>query len=64
MEVKIKRKGHMNTGFNKQRLSTNTLSGENSVLKELYRTLKKGGEINWIVADAALYGVHIKTQKR
>ena len=32
-----------------------------NVLTELYRTLKKGGEVHWVVADAALYGVHIKT---
>lgn len=31
------------------------------VLTELYRTLQTGGEIHWVVADAALYGVHIKT---
>ncbi|MDY6782636.1 MAG: DNA methyltransferase [Cyanobacteriota bacterium] len=31
------------------------------VLQEIYRILKKNGTINWIVADAALYGVHIKT---
>ena len=31
------------------------------VLMELYRVLKKGGTIDWVVADAALYGVHIKT---
>ena len=31
------------------------------VLCELYRSLKDGGEIHWVVADAALYGVHIKT---
>lgn len=31
------------------------------VLSELYRTLKRGGEVHWVVADAALYGVHIKT---
>jgi DNA modification methylase len=31
------------------------------VLIELYRILKKGGTVDWVVADAALYGVHIKT---
>lgn len=31
------------------------------VLSELYRCLKEGGEVHWVVADAALYGVHIKT---
>lgn len=31
------------------------------VLSELFRALKDGGEIHWVVADAALYGVHIKT---
>lgn len=31
------------------------------VLCELYRSLKNGGEVHWVVADAALYGVHIKT---
>lgn len=31
------------------------------VLSELYRSLKVGGEVHWVVADAALYGVHIKT---
>lgn len=31
------------------------------VLSEIYRSLKAGGEIHWVVADAALYGVHIKT---
>ncbi len=31
------------------------------VLSEIYRSLKTGGEIHWVVADAALYGVHIKT---
>jgi len=34
-----------------------------SVIKELYRCLNRGGEIHWVVADAALYGVHIKTQE-
>ncbi len=31
------------------------------VLSNLYRVLKDGGIVHWIVADAALYGVHIKT---
>jgi DNA modification methylase len=31
------------------------------VLLELFRCLKNGGEVYWVVADAALYGVHIKT---
>ncbi|PJD98031.1 MAG: DNA methylase [Leptospira sp.] len=35
----------------------------NCVLKEIYRTLKKDGEIHWVVADAALYGIHIKTHE-
>jgi DNA modification methylase len=35
----------------------------NSVLKELYRTLKFNGVVHWVVADAALYGVHIKTHE-
>lgn len=34
-----------------------------SVLSELYKKLKKGGEVHWVVADAALYGVHIKTHE-
>ena len=32
-----------------------------SVLSELYRVFKTGADLHWIVADAALYGVHIKT---
>lgn len=32
-----------------------------NVLLELYRTMKNGGELHWVVADAALYGVHIRT---
>jgi len=32
------------------------------VLTHLFNVLKDGGEIHWVVADAALYGVHIKTQ--
>jgi DNA modification methylase len=31
------------------------------VLLELFRCLKNGGEVYWVVADAALYGIHIKT---
>lgn len=34
-----------------------------SVIKELYRCSNTNGEIHWVVADAALYGVHIKTQE-
>ena len=32
-----------------------------SVLLELFRVLKTRGVIHWVIADAALYGVHIKT---
>ena len=32
------------------------------VLSNLYQVLKDGGEVHWVVADAALYGIHIKTQ--
>ncbi len=32
-----------------------------NVLLELYRVLKAKGIVHWVVADAALYGVHIKT---
>lgn len=32
-----------------------------TVLAGLYRVLKSGGIIHWVVADAALYGVHLKT---
>jgi DNA modification methylase len=31
------------------------------VLYKLFHVLKDGGEVHWVVADAALYGVHIKT---
>lgn len=31
------------------------------VLLELYRVLKPNGTVDWIVADSALYGIHIKT---
>jgi DNA modification methylase len=31
------------------------------VIVELFRCLKNGGEVHWVVADAALYGIHIKT---
>lgn len=31
------------------------------VLLEIYRVLKKHGTVDWVVADSALYGVHIKT---
>ncbi|MEN8221504.1 MAG: DNA methylase, partial [Pseudomonadota bacterium] len=34
-----------------------------SVLKEVFRCLKSGGRVHWVVADAALYGVHIKTHE-
>ncbi|HDN25792.1 MAG TPA: DNA methylase [Thioploca sp.] len=34
-----------------------------SVLTEVFRVLKPGGQIHWVVADAALYGVHIKTHE-
>lgn len=30
------------------------------VLMELYRVLKKEGTVDWVIADSALYGVHIK----
>lgn len=32
-----------------------------NVLKEIHRTAQKGAEIHWVVADAALYGIHIET---
>lgn len=32
-----------------------------NVLQELFRVLKTGGCVHWVVADAALYGIHIKT---
>lgn len=32
-------------------------------LEESYRTLKEGGEIHWVVSDAALYGIHIATEE-
>jgi DNA modification methylase len=35
----------------------------NAVVKGLHRTLKRDGEIYWVVADAALYGIHIKTHE-
>lgn len=31
------------------------------VLKSVFSALKKGGGIHWVVADAALYGVHLET---
>lgn len=31
------------------------------VLAGLYRVLKPGGVVHWVVADAALYGIHLKT---
>jgi DNA modification methylase len=31
------------------------------VLSGVHRVLKTGGEVHWVVADAALYGIHIKT---
>jgi hypothetical protein len=34
-----------------------------SVLKEIFRVLKSGGRVHWVVADAALYGVHLKTHE-
>ncbi|HID99789.1 MAG TPA: DNA methylase [Thiotrichaceae bacterium] len=34
-----------------------------SVLKEVFRVLKQNGLLHWVVADAALYGVHIKTHQ-
>ena len=32
-------------------------------LAESYRSLTTGGEIHWVISDAALYGVHIETEK-
>jgi DNA modification methylase len=34
-----------------------------SVLKEIFRVLKSGGRVHWVIADAALYGVHLKTHE-
>jgi hypothetical protein len=34
-----------------------------NVLHRVYSALKPGGKIHWVVADAALYGVHIETQE-
>ena len=31
------------------------------VLSEIFRIMSTDGELHWVVADAALYGVHIKT---
>lgn len=33
------------------------------VLSELFRCLKVGGEVHWVIADSALYGIHIKTHE-
>lgn len=33
------------------------------VLQSIYKALKPGGSIHWVVADAALYGVHLETQE-
>lgn len=33
------------------------------VLKNVYQALEPNGKIHWVVADAALYGVHIETQE-
>lgn len=33
------------------------------VLRSVYSALKPGGSIHWVVADAALYGVHLETQE-
>jgi len=33
------------------------------VLKGVYRDLRPGGRVHWVVADAALYGVHIETHE-
>jgi len=32
-----------------------------TVLAAIYASLRPGGKVHWVVADAALYGVHIKT---
>jgi DNA modification methylase len=34
-----------------------------SVLLEIFRVLKSGGRIHWVVGDAALYGIHLKTHQ-
>lgn len=34
-----------------------------SIIREVARVLKKGGLFNMIVADSALYGIHIKTEQ-
>ncbi len=33
------------------------------VLKGVFRTLRPAGRVHWVVADAALYGVHIETHE-
>jgi len=33
------------------------------VLAGVYRVLRTGGKVHWVVADAALYGVHIETHE-
>ena len=32
-----------------------------SVLRELFRVMRSNGTLHWIVSDAALYGVHVRT---
>jgi DNA modification methylase len=34
-----------------------------SVLQEIFRVLKSGGQLHWVIGDAALYGIHIKTHQ-
>jgi len=34
-----------------------------SVLLEVFRLLKSGGRVHWVVGDAALYGIHLKTHQ-
>ncbi len=33
------------------------------VLQEVFRVLKYGGQVHWVVGDAALYGIHLKTHQ-
>ncbi|MDM8558079.1 DNA methyltransferase [Candidatus Parabeggiatoa sp. HSG14] len=34
-----------------------------SVLQEVFRVLKSGGQVHWVIGDAALYGIHIETHQ-
>jgi DNA modification methylase len=34
-----------------------------SVLLDVFRVLKSGGQVHWVVGDAALYGIHLKTHQ-